>query len=498
MRSLTDAVCQTRAQLTDGARWDLIIIGAGITGAGIARAAAQRGYHTLLLERGDLAGGTSNFSSKMVHGGLRYLGQGHFRLTRQAARARERLRRRWPDIITPLPYYLMHHKGRGPGPWPMRLVLWIYYLISGAAPSHRPRWLNPEQLATRLPAFKLAPNLGANHYFDAVCDDSQLVLRTLEEAVAQGADLCHYSEVTALTREAGAVTGVTVEVNGTPCRLNAAMVVNATGVWADGLTPLPHGLTLRPLRGSHLVFDQRDLPLPASLTLFHPQDKRVVFCYPWAGTTVLGTTDLDHLADKDDPARCSAEERDYLLALLPLLGVSQPPPIISSWSGLRPIVSPARRDGEQAAPSSASREHLVWDAPGLVNVTGGKLTTFVEMAEEVLACAEQQGRLPDPQPQPDRILTRRQYLDGTTLGNSLVPRHELVHWARHGAIHQLSDLLLRRTRLGWVLGSGLRAYQAEIQRLCESALPWSDARWQQEWQDYWHHFSRYHQEGNDG
>ncbi|MBY6188486.1 glycerol-3-phosphate dehydrogenase/oxidase [Marinobacter hydrocarbonoclasticus] len=494
MRSLTDAVSQTRQQLEYGARWDLIVIGAGITGAGIARAAAQRGYRTLLLERGDLAGGTSNFSSKMVHGGLRYLGQGHFRLTRQAARARERLRQRWPDIITPLPYYLVHHKGRGPGPLPMRLVLWLYYLISGARPCHRPRWLTPEALAKRLPAFHLAPNLGANHYFDAVCDDSHLVLRTLEEAVAQGADLCHYTEVTELHRKGDKVTGVEVTLDGQACQLKAGMVINATGVWADGLTQLPDGLTIRPLRGSHLVFDQRDLPLPASLTVFHPRDKRVVFCYPWAGTTVLGTTDLDHLADKNQPARCSAEERDYLLELLPLLGVTRTPRILSSWSGLRPIVTAQVAEGEKQAPSDASREHLIWDSPGLVNVTGGKLTTFVEMAEEVIACAEAQGHLPEPAPQPDIILTQRSHLDGTPIGDSLVHRHELAHWARHGAIHQLSDLLLRRTRLGWVLGESLKQQQAEIERVCRPALPWDDTRWQTEWADYWRQFEQYHQE----
>ncbi|MBY6019656.1 glycerol-3-phosphate dehydrogenase/oxidase [Halomonas denitrificans] len=495
MRSLTDAVCQTRAQLEAGADWDIIVIGAGITGAGIARVAAQRGYRTLLLDRGDLAGGTSNFSSKMVHGGLRYLGQGHFRLTRQAARARERLRQRWPDIITPLPYYLMHHRGRGPGPLAMRLVLWIYYRISGAKPFHRPRWLTPEQLAARLPGLNLADNLGANHYFDAVCDDSHLVLRTLEEAVAQGADLSHYTEVTALRRnEQGQINGVEIACGERRCQLTAPMVINATGVWADGLTPLPEGLMLRPLRGSHLVFDQRDLPLTASLTLFHPRDKRVVFCYPWAGTSVLGTTDLDHLADKNAPARCSAEEREYLLELLPLLGLNHTPPILSSWSGLRPIVTPQPKTGEKQAPSDASREHLIWAEPGLVNVTGGKLTTFVEMAEEVMASAESQGRLPEPQPQPDIILTQRPHLDGSAIGNSLTPRHELVHWARHGAIHQLSDLLLRRTRLGWVLGEGLHDCQDEIQQLCQPALPWDESRWQQEWQHYWHHFQQYHQE----
>ncbi|MBY5993909.1 glycerol-3-phosphate dehydrogenase/oxidase [Ferrimonas balearica] len=492
MRSLTESVCQTRAQLADGQQWDLIVIGAGITGAGVARLAAQQGYRTLLLERGDLAGGTSNFSSKMVHGGLRYLGQGHFKLTRQAARARERLRQRWPDIITPLPYYLVHHKGRGPGPWPMRLVLWLYHRISGAAPAHTPRWLSPEALAARLPGFNLAPNKGANHYFDAVCDDSQLVLRTLEEAVCQGAALCHYTPVRRLLRESGQVTGVEIDHQGTPCRLKATLVVNATGVWADGLTPLPEGLTLRPLRGSHLVFDARDLPLPAALTLFHPQDGRVVFCYPWAGTTVLGTTDLDHLADKAAPARCSDQERDYLLAILPLLGVSQVPPILSSWSGLRPILA---REGQNQAPSDASREHLIWDEPGLVSVTGGKLTTFVEMADEVMARAQAQGRLPAPAPQEDQVLTQQAHLDGNLIGNSLVHRHELVHWARHGAIHRLSDLLLRRTRLGWVLGQTLADYQTEIQRLCTPALEWSEARWQAQWQDYWQQWQAYHMEG---
>ncbi|SHI15750.1 glycerol-3-phosphate dehydrogenase/oxidase [Ferrimonas marina] len=487
--SLTDAVQRSLAQCQAQQPWDLIVIGGGITGAGILREGARRGWRCLLLERGDFASGTSNFSSKMVHGGLRYLAQGQWRLTREAAASREQLRQRWPDLITPLPYLFLHRSSDPTPAWAMGLALKLYHYFAQAPALHRPRRLDLASLSKLQPGFSFSAFESAHHYFDAVADDAALVLRTLEEAVQYGAALRHYSPVTELIRDGEQITGVVCQDQ----TLHARMVINAAGVWADGLHPLPENRVIRPLRGSHLMFHQRDLPLNAALTLYHPEDRRVVFCYPWAGASVLGTTDLDHLADKAQPTQISEEEQRYLLKVLPLLGITKTPPLLASWSGLRPIL--ANSDDNQA-PSDASREHLLWQQPGLISITGGKLTTFVAMAEEALALAQQQGLLPTRTAQADQPLQGLPRWDGSLIGDSLVHRHELAYWARHGAIEQLSDLLLRRTRLGWSLGQSLRDYQQEIEQLCNDALGWSQPQWQLQWQQYWQEFERWHGPGH--
>ncbi len=477
--SLTQVVARSRAALAEGTDYEVIVVGGGITGAGIARESARRGWRTLLLERGDFAGGTSSLSSKMVHGGLRYLASGQWRLSREAARQREDLTRRWPDLITPTPYYYLYRRDD----WGQRIRLPIglalFHWLSREPRRHHPRPVSAEALRQQFAPLCLPENTLAWQYHDALCDDSALVLRTLQEAAAQGADLCHYTPVTRLLRQEQGVTGVWASLNGQAQRLRAKVVINATGVWADGLASLPEGYRLRPLRGSHLMFRRQDLPLSAALTLHHPDDNRVVFCYPWGGQSVIGTTDLDHLADKQLPARISLAERDYLLALLPQLGLSADLPILASWSGLRPIL---QRDGQPTSPSAASREHLIWEEPGLVNITGGKLTTFVPMAEAVLARAEAQGRLPLQPHQADLVLGPTVPCVHASLEPDPLPLAELAYWAEHGAIEQLEDLLLRRTRMLWRLGDRLEQYQGPIRGLCQARLGWSDRRWQAQWQ----------------
>ncbi|GAA5188677.1 glycerol-3-phosphate dehydrogenase/oxidase [Ferrimonas gelatinilytica] len=477
--SLTEVVTRTRASLHRQPRYDVIVIGGGITGAGIARESARRGWRTLLLERDDFAGGTSSVSSKMVHGGLRYLAQGQWRLTREAAQQREALVHRWPDLITPTPYYYLYQ----PNDWRQRIALpiclMLYHWLSGAPSHHRPSHHDAEALRGRFAPLALPDHSQAWQYYDALCDDSALVLRTLQEAAVHGAELSHYTPVTGLLRRQGNVCGVCVRIAEQEKPLEASMVINATGVWADALAPLPPGCRLRPLRGSHLMFHRRDLPLAAALTLHHPKDNRVVFCYPWRGHSVIGTTDLDHLADKSEPARMSSAERDYLMALLPQLGLKTDLPVLASWSGLRPILQPLNT---KQTPSSASREHLVWEESGLVNITGGKLTTFVPMADETLALAESQGRLPAARPAEDQVLGPPRLEPGTAIGDSDIQDSTLSYWAEHGAIVQLADLLVRRTRLAWTLGPDLERFQGPIRTACQKQLGWSDSHWQAQWQ----------------
>ncbi|WP_084631115.1 glycerol-3-phosphate dehydrogenase/oxidase [Ferrimonas senticii] len=475
--SLTVAVEQADVAITTQPSFDLVVIGGGITGAGIAREAARRRWRTLLLEQRDFAGGTSNLSSKMIHGGLRYLAQGQWQLTQQAAQAREALRQRWPDLICDMPY-LYPYRNR----WQqLQLVvgLWLYHWLAKASEQHRPQQFDRRQLQRLLP-LALPQSLGANRYFDALCDDAALVLRTLQEAVSHGALLKHYCAVSAIEQQPSRCQ-LTLANGG---QISTKVVVNATGVWGDQLTSLPQQQRLRPQRGSHLLLPHQALPINCALTLHHPHDNRVVFAYPWLGCTVLGTTDLEHLQDKTQPCRISAAEQRYLLALLPHLGLPKPTTIIASWSGLRPIIC----DDAEQAPSAASREHLVWQQQRLISVSGGKLTTFAQMANDTLTRASQ--FLPKLKPQTDTPLQATIDSNPQYLFNTQVSTQQLTFWCQHGAVVHLSDLLVRRTRLGWLLGADLKQHQAQIQRLCQPLLPWDDQQWQQQWQDYWQEFTQ--------
>ncbi|WP_298444514.1 FAD-dependent oxidoreductase [uncultured Ferrimonas sp.] len=480
---LSTTVAHSKAQLQPQRQYDVIVVGAGITGAGIARESARRGWSTLLLEQGDFASGTSNFSSKMVHGGLRYLAQGNWRLTKEAAQAREQLLQRWPDLVKPMPYLFT---AQGPlDAVQHKFGLWLYYKLSGAHVRHKPVHFSQQELNKLLPGLTVSAPWGANRYFDAICDDAALVLRTLQEAALYGAHLCHYTPVLALGQSQPQQIEVTLSHQGQPITLQAKVAINATGVWADNLTPMPAGMKIRPQRGSHLLLPWQQLPLPAAMTFIHPQDQRVVFAYPWAGCTVLGTTDLDHLADKNQPCVISSAEQEYLLALLPLLGCQQQPTLLASWSGLRPIMA---ENNNTDAPSSVSREHLIWQQQRLLSISGGKLTTFVTMAEEVL---DQAARLlPQAAAQADTPLQAPLQSDVEYWHGTQISKASLRYWSAHGAITQLSDLLIRRTRLGWVLGPALKQQQQQLQQLCQPLLLWDEQQWQQQWQQYWAEFDR--------
>jgi glycerol-3-phosphate dehydrogenase len=466
--------------------WDLLVVGGGITGAGILLEAARRGLDTLLVEQRDFAWGTSSRSSKMVHGGLRYIAQGDIRLTRHALLERERLIRDLPELVVRQPYLFPVHSGQFPGRWAMKAVLWLYDRLAGIR-DHR--WLRRETVLERAPGLDPHGLRGAMCYTDSLTDDARLVVRTLHEAAAEGGQACNYQKVTGVTRH-GDIFHATVQdaLDGSEHVIKARRVVNATGAWADRLSGAPG--KVRPLRGSHLFIPRERLPIDDCLTVMHPDDKRPVFVFPWEGTTCIGTTDLDHGDDMDWEPRCSTVEVDYLLRLVnsqfPDLALRRAD-IISTMAGVRPVIS----SGEGVDPSKERRDHAVWEHDGVVTVSGGKLTTFRLIALDALHAA---GLLDDTahrRAKRSKAPIFRPRSIPVSSGHPLRPwptvsegESEIAWMLENEMIVHLDDLMLRRTRLGNLRPDGDAAELDRIGALCREILGWDMERWQSELHRY--------------
>lgn len=493
--------------------WQLVVIGGGITGAGVAREAARLGLKTLLVEQRDYAWGTSSRSSKMVHGGLRYIAQGDIKLTWHSLTERERLLTEAPGLVSRMGYWFAHYRHKFPGRFIFGILLMLYDFLAGVSDR---RYASRREFLERMPGYRPDGLKGASRYTDALVDDSRLVLRVLDEAIADGALALNYVKATSLLMQDGKVAGVELkdEVSGKTASVKAAVVVNATGAWADRLRGALAGETkVRPQRGSHIVLAPGKLPLTEAVIFMHADDKRPLFIYPWEGRTVVGTTDLDHRDDLDTEATITAQELDYILR-----GVNSQFPaekitrddIIATFSGVRPIVA----SGGGVNPSAERRDHSVWDDKGLITVTGGKLTTFRLIALDVLAKAaahlpgldsrDRKARVFRPigtvetmHPVQDlqRLKGRFGFLTAQFLAES--PREELqalpqvatllaeLRWAaRHEQVEHLDDLLLRRTRLGLLLPRGGQDLLPRLQAVCQPELGWDDARWQAECKRY--------------
>ncbi len=486
--------------------WDVIVIGGGITGAGVAREAVRRGLKTLLIEQTDYSWGTSSRSSKMVHGGLRYIAQGEIRLTWHSLTERERLLREAPGLVERMGYYFAHFKGVFPGRWPFQALVMLYDFLARVR-DHR--YFPLASFLQRIPGYRREGLTGASRYTDALTDDSRLVQRVLDEAVADGLTLINYVKATDLVMAGSRVGGLRLEdrVSGAQTLVSARAVINATGAWADRLRRrLIDEVRVRPLRGSHLVIPAGRLPLSEAVICHHPDDGRVMFIYPWEGRTIVGTTDLDHPEDMDIEASLSRAELHYLLRgandKFPQAGLL-PEDIIATFSGVRPVISA----GDGSDPSKESRSHRVWDNQGLITVTGGKLTTFRLIALDALRLAapwlgvtiqddhKAIFTAPKPGTAPDwlsaatfaRLVSRfgirtRQFLDD-------MPQAEMVpvadtatlvaelRWAcRHEQVVHLDDLLLRRVRLGLLLPQGGIEAVPALDAILSEELGWDTDR----------------------
>ncbi|MGM0451253.1 MAG: glycerol-3-phosphate dehydrogenase/oxidase [Pseudomonadota bacterium] len=507
--SIREERSDTAALLGRDEPWDMVIIGGGITGAGILREAAREGYRALLVEQRDFAWGTSSRSSKMVHGGLRYLASGDYRLTRDAVHERERMMNEAPGLVDNLYYIMPHFNRQFPGPGLFGLLLRVYDFL---AQRRTRRFFPGESVLRWVPGLRRKGLRGGTRFSDAVTDDARLVLRILQEATAAGGRALNYVRAESVTPAGDGGEGrvaVHDELAGTHYDLRARYIVHATGAWTDRLRgQLGAEQRIRPLRGSHLVFPFWKLPVSVSLSLIHPRDRRPMFVYPWEGVTVVGTTDLDHDEDLQKEAVLSRDEMEYLLEAVhdafPDAHLDEAD-LISTWSGVRPVVSDG--GGRKKNPSSEKREHVIWNDQGVISVAGGKLTTFRLIALQVLEHLrtdegirrEKEDRVFAPAPATARPggVTAWQWrrLCGhygsrvmevieagplVPIGHTDTLMAELVWSCRHEQIGHLDDLLLRRTRLGLLLPEGGAPWLEAIREYCQPVLGWDDDRWQQE------------------
>ena len=501
--------------------FDVLVVGGGITGAGVALDAASRGLRTALVERHDFASGTSSKSSKLVHGGLRYLQQRDFRLVYEALAERQRLRHTAPHLVHLLPFLIpLFGKGGAINPKLARAVnwaLWMYDLTGGARIGRLHQRVDADEALAHMPTLDPTKVVGGFVYWDAQTDDARLTLTVARTAADHGAAAANHCEVVAVLKGGdGRVQGATVRAGNDTFDVRARVVVNAGGVWADQVRALDEGGdpgTLRPAKGVHVAVPWDRLRNDIAAVVPVPRDRRSVFVVPQGDRTYIGTTDTDYDGPLDDP-RCTADDIGYLLGAVnswvtePLT----PDDVVGSWAGLRPLV----RDATSERTADLSRRHAVLTSPsGVVTVTGGKLTTYRRMAADTVdtavrvlggggrsrtrrlrlrgadgvealagdTAAARMGIAADVL----EHLVGRHGTDARTvaamvsadpgLGERLVPslphlRAEAVYAARYEMAVTLDDVLSRRIPARWLAAEASVAAAPDVARLVGTELGW--------------------------
>ena len=378
--------------------FDVLVVGGGITGCGVALDAVSRGLSTALVEARDFASGTSSKSSKLVHGGLRYLQQHDYLLVYEALHERQRLLRNAPHLVHPLPFLIPLFGKEGVVSKSVAKAyssaLWLYDVTGGVRIGRKHRRIQPDEALEHFPVLRTDRLVASFLYWDAQADDARLTLALARTAADRGAVVANYSPVAEIVREGARVSGARL-ADGTVVR--ARTVVNAGGVWTAEVGRLDRGgddgISIRPAKGVHLTVRAERLPCDYASVLTVPGDRRSIFVVPWAADeasgpagpgryTYVGTTDTDYGGPLDDP-RCNQEDIDYLLGAVNAwtsAGLTADD-ITATWAGLRPLVSDAR----SARTADLSRRHrVVASDDGLVTVTGGKLTTYRQMAADTV------------------------------------------------------------------------------------------------------------------
>lgn len=463
--------------------YDLVIIGGGITGLGVARLAARNGYRCAVLEREDIASGTSSVSSHMLHGGLRYLEHGRFALVRESLAERSTVHRMAPTLTRPYRFLAPLYRGDRIGPWRLRAGLWLYDRLAGA---HR---LSPATVVRAREARRLEPGLaprglrGAGIYSDVVMDDARLAVAVARDAAAHGAEIHTYTEVTgARPTAAGGIELLAIDrLEGGERSYAASVVVNATGPWGDHVrlmlvralapgSPDPEPV-LRPSRGVHLVYPR--LTNGHGLVISARSDGRVFFVVPFGERSLVGTTEVELSSPAPAEAwRPTIDEVAYLRSELRrvLPGAAVLPPI-AVLSGLRPLLRSDDDAGE------ASREHAVFEEHGVLTVAGGKYTTFRDMARDAMRNVAQ--RLGHP--------GRRHEDSGEPLPAPIAADVGLERMAEFAVEREfakrLVDVLRRRTTL-WLDPDRGRIAATTVGAVMARRLGWTPARAREEFQDY--------------
>ncbi len=518
--------------------FDVLVIGGGITGAGVALDAASRGLRTALVEKDDFASGTSSKSSKLVHGGLRYLQQHEYRLVYENLAERQRLLDNAPYLVSPLPFLIPLFGKEGVVNASVarvyRVALWLYDLTGGVRIGHRHEKVTQAQALQHMPTLRADRLVAGFLYWDARTDDARLTLTVLRTAVLDhGAVAVNHAPVTALTTgPGGQVNGAHVEPSDAPpFDIRASVVVNAAGVWSDQVRALDEGAdphSIRPAKGIHITVPEAAFPCDIAAVIPVREDHRSIFVVSWGDQVYLGTTDTDWQGPLDDPS-CLPEDVDYILDAANAITTSPigRSDILGVWAGLRPLLAPAAgRRARRERTADLSRRHTVRTSPaGMVTVTGGKLTTYRKMAQDTvdvvvrslgrrrLPCVTKDLRLrgtragaprPVPEGQKDRTtgaaavathLAGRygsetpavlSVADGRPeLLDPLVPglrylKAEAVYAARAEMARSVADVLDRRTRASLRDARGAAAAAAEVAALIGPELGWDEQRCRRE------------------
>ncbi len=440
--------------------WDLLVIGGGIVGAGIARDAALRGLRVALVEARDFASGTSSRSSRLLHGGIRYLAQGRVGLVREANREKTVVQRIAPHLCEPLAFLFPTRHGTPWKRWKLGVGVKLYDLLCGRRNLGRSESLSVDETLRLLPGLNPSGLTGSARYFDGMTNDARLVLDTLRSASLAGATCVNYTSFQSANREAAQWRVQLRDTHsGQEFALATRAIVNAAGPWSDRI---PGSKTsLRVTKGVHLVIDRDRLPIPSAVV--NPEGERILFAIPWGERVILGTTDTDYDGPLEDPP-CTRADVEYVLGVtnsaFPGAHLS-PEDVVSTWSGLRPLVADPHGN-----PSDISRRHqIAMSQPGWWDVTGGKLTTYRLMAEEavdkiidhlgVKAYACITGEVPLLAP-------------AALHASGLLPPEPtaslVAHYCQHQWAHHLDDVMVRRT--------GLRYYHRKHRDIARQVAAW--------------------------
>ncbi len=472
-----------------GTPYDLLVIGGGITGAGIARDAALRGLHVLLAEKDDFAGGTSSRSSRLIHGGLRYLEHGQLKLVFEASGERRRLLHLAPHLVRPLRFVWPVYDGARVPFWKVVAGVTLYDALATFRNVHRHRRLSAAGVEAEEPAVARAGLRGGVSYYDAAADDARLTLANVLDAERTGATVLNHVAVEELIVERGRVTGARLadRLSGATAEIRARATVNATGPWSDAVRRLEGAEghpRVRGSKGAHILVPQARVGNRAALTLLSPTDGRVMFALPAGAFTVFGTTDTFTDASPDE-VRAAEDDVAYLLraanTFFPEAGLAHGD-VVSAWAGIRPLVATSA-----AHPGAASREHAIETTPaGVVTITGGKLTTYRIMARQVVdlvcrriaagrACVTAHVPLPDDGPEREAACAA-----DARGGGRIIPELEWrwgeLRWAAEKAhARTLADLLIRRTKLAFETRDHGRSVAPAVAGYVAPLLGWDAA-----------------------
>ena len=486
--------------------WDIVVIGGGATGAGIAVDAASRGYDVLLLEQHDFGKGTSSRSTKLVHGGVRYLEQGNIALVMEALKERGLLRQNAPHLVSNLAFVVPNYDW-----WEAPfygLGLKIYNALAGKYGFGASEILTREDALARLPTIKTDGLRGGVVYYDGQFDDTRLLINLVATAAAQGATLVNYVRVTGLTKGAdGFIDGVvaTDQETGRRWTIPARVVVNATGAFSDSVRALAEPDAARliaPSQGIHLVFDRSFLPTDAAIMVPHTSDGRVMFAIPWHGHTLVGTTDTPITESTLEP-QPQEEEIAFLLETASQYLVKPPTrdDVLSVFVGIRPLV----KSGDGRLTAALSRDHTIhFDPSGLLTTTGGKWTTYRHMAEDTVDQAADFAGLPERSCVTRTLNVHGFHSNASRFGALSVygadaldiqelmrttpslaePLHaqlpytgaEVVWATRHEMARTVEDVLARRTRALFLNARAAEAMAPAVARVMAAELGWDNAR----------------------